>query len=47
MSLLTALKKSLDQSWDVSNSKFGLRESSYQVKHILARFCKLVALILG
>ena len=47
MSLLTALKKSLDQSWNVSNSKFGLRESSYQVRQILALFCKLVALIFG
>ena len=39
------------QTWKAFNTKFEPqwkdRESSYQVRQILALFCKLVALILG
>ena len=45
------LKNVLDQTWKAFNTKFGPqwedRESSYQIRQILALFCKLVALILG
>ena len=44
-------KSVLDQTWKALCTKFGPhwkgRESSYQVRQILALFCKLVALILG
>ena len=41
----------LGQTWRAFNDKFGPlwkgRENSYQVRQVLALFCKLVALILG
>ena len=41
----------VDETWKAFNIKFGPpwkdRESSYQVRQMLALFCKLVALILG
>ena len=41
----------MKKSWKTFNIKFGPqwkdRESSFEVKHILRPFCKLVALILG
>ena len=44
------LKNTLNQTWKAFNSKLEPQckdqESSYQVKQILAIFCKLVALIL-
>ena len=45
------LKDVLDYTWKAFNTKFRPqwkdRESSYQVRPILAPFCKLVSLILG
>ena len=45
------LKKVLDQTWKAFNTNFGRQgkdqDSSYQVRQILALFCKLVAPILG
>ena len=45
------LKNILNQTWKAFNTKFGPqwkdRKSSYQVRQVLAVFCKLVALISG
>ena len=47
---LSLLQNTLDQNERAFNTKFGPqwkdRESSYQVRETLVRFCKLVALIL-